>query len=140
MAKHYLISQEWSMDKHTNTLINGILLALLASFSTVSWKVLIRRLLAKPWLNKLTSKIRVGSKKTHSCIVPRHQSEALSEEEARYSTIQASWMLHRGPFDHAFALFVLNNYGWKFSACGIYDFMNDTLYLNSKFLMNSNFC
>lgn len=132
LAKHFLIRQEWCSDKHTNTLINGIFLALLASLPTVPWKLLIRRLLTLPCLRKLTSKCRVGSKKARSCIVSRNQSEALSEEEARGSTFQASWMLNRGPFDDAFALFVISNYGWKFPVCGIYDFMNDTLAKESK--------
>lgn len=127
LVKHYIISQEWSTDKHGNTLINGIFLAFLATLSTVTWNIWIHRVLALPWLAKVKSKLCCCVRRNPTFIVPRNVSEDLGKQESQLSSFHATWFLGQGTFENAIAQFILSHYSWKFPVCLVYDIINETV-------------
>jgi hypothetical protein len=133
LFKHFVISQEWSTDKHTNTLVNGVWLACLATLTTITWSVWWTRLNfyceVMPWLGRVRSMMCCLPKKKSTIpyyIVSQSMTKEFSQRLETAATIRASWNTGTA-FDTAIAQFVLSYYTWKFPVFMVYNFVDNSL-------------
>jgi len=138
LLKHYLITYEWAKDKHTNTLINGVALALLATISTAAfWKGWFYRVIfiyhtsqcfakcrRRRWCG---SKTAVAASSVEAYLIPESmEEEAKSRLTHAPKCVCITWNASE-PFSDAIATFMSKHYTRKCSIPAMYDVEKEEL-------------
>lgn len=130
LLKHYIISHEWASDKHTNTLMNGLILSILASVSTFAfWQTLYYNFMiishTIPCISRLCKVIfcwkRKQTKTYEKHIVTQDMLEKIRKYAEKKIKTSITWYTGNKEFTEGIANFILSNYDWKYKSYVFYD-------------------